>query len=149
MSQSHHPLKHVRTSVTTLYVQRDIVWSYFGQFENLNKWWNLLQFSDETALPVSGREYEAAVSRPANNGGSFLVNVLVEEFDPKNKITFRLPMPDVRYVFILEDRPPGCRVRASYYSNSNSLFARASHWLHWDPSLSWSPLSKLRRLVRG
>ena len=149
MTQSHHHLKHVGTSETTIYVPRGIVWSYVGQFENLNKWWGLLQFNDETVLPELGKEYEAAVDGPTNEGGSYLANVLVEEFDPGNKITFKLPMPDDAYVFILEDNPPGCRIRASYYSNSNSLIARASHWLHWDPSLPWSPLSKLRRLIRG
>ena len=148
MTQSSHHMKHVGTSKTTLYVPRGIVWSYVAQFENLNKWWSFLQFRDESVLPESGKEYEALVNRGTNEG-SFLAKVLVEELDPGNKITFHLPLPYSRYVFILEDKPPGCRVWASYYSNTNSWIDRASHWLHWDPSLAWSPLSKLRRLIRG
>ena len=98
-------MKHVGTSKTTLYVPRGIVWSYVAQFENLNKWWSFLQFSDESVLPESGKEYEAVVNRGTNEG-SFLAKVLVEELDPGNKITFHLPLPYSRYVFILEDRPP-------------------------------------------
>ncbi len=148
MTQSSHHMKHVGTSKTTIYVPRGIVWSYVAQFENLNKWWSFLQFSGESVLPESGKEYEALVNRGTNEG-SFLAKVLVEELDPGNKITFHLPLPYSRYVFILEDKPPGCRVWASYYSNTNSWIDRGSHWLHWDPSLAWSPLSKLRRLIRG
>ena len=85
-------MKHVGTSKTTLYVPRGIVWSYVAQFENLNKWWSFLQFSDESVLPESGKEYEALVNRGTNEG-SFLAKVLVEELDPGNKITFHLPLP--------------------------------------------------------
>ena len=68
MTQSSHQMKRVGTSKTTIFVPRGIVWSYVAQFENLNKWWSFLQFSDEAVLPESGKEYEAVVNRGANEG---------------------------------------------------------------------------------
>jgi hypothetical protein len=83
-------MKHVGTSKSTIYVPRGIVWSYVAQFENLNKWWSFLQFSDESVLPESGKEYEAVVNR-GKMKGRFLQKCLLKSLTLGIRSLFTFP----------------------------------------------------------